>query len=190
MTYQTPYQVKLQSETFHDSDDIAAAWRLFASQIKKVYEKEYKGLVAIAGSLNSSYTAYLKKSAEEKQSRFALTLNIGSELDASGLLNYHAKLRNIDTVNEFRNMSLILHHLEEMFGVPAQTLAGVIAGNLLMEVGIQEIVAQEIATQLGGSSVITDIPSGSLAGQYKPNTFPKPKSNGGNNYQMAFRRRY
>lgn len=190
MAYNTPYQQKLQDDSFHDSDEVAAAWRLVGTQIDRNYQTEYNAMATIATSLNNSYKAYLKKSAEEKIERFSLNLNVTSRLDPSGLQQYHSTLRDPNTVNGFRNMSLVLYHIEHTFGVSQVTLAGVLAGYMQQMLALEEVVAEEIASQLGGSSVITEIPGPSLAGQYKPTTFPSRANGNGKKSQMAFRRRY
>lgn len=190
MTYNTPYQQKLQADTYHDSDETAAGWRLFASQIQDVYKDAWEDLQNLATTLEGHYKSYLKTSAEEKSQRFSLKLTISSKLDPSGLLNYHANLRDQKNVNLFRTWTIILTHLESTFGVSVDTLAGIMGGVLALQSGVHEMVAQEICVQIGGSNIITDIPGAPLAGQYQPTYFPKSKTNGGSNYQMAFRRRY
>jgi hypothetical protein len=183
----TPYTERLQPETFHDSDEIAAGWRLFAAQIENT--NEYIDIAGLASALHTHYRAYVAVLQRDKRRRFTLDLHIGNATDISALNNYHAALSANTTQRQLTRFNNLLAHLESTYSVSHSILSGISLGNISMSMGIESAVIDQLLEMTGGSSAITEIPKPSLAGQYKPNNFPNKKNGNGNGHGMAFRRR-
>lgn len=167
----TPFEQPLRDKTFHDVDQHAASWRLFAAQIDAT--NQYKDFEGFAVELNNNWVKYSNTKHKERLDRFNLTRNITTAVNLNDFDNYSLALNHRTNQNVVAKLNNLITHLSDEFSVSRELLAGITVGRIHTTHNLKTRVLQDCMSLLGASQIVSEIPHPNLAGQWKPSKFGK-----------------
>lgn len=162
----TPFENQLRTGTYYDTDQHAAAWRLFASSIQSA--PAYTNFEGFVNTQDTNWQAYELARHNEKLGRFNFTRNITTPPNLTSFNDYNEAFEmqaNKRIISRFNNL---LTHLSNEYGVSRELLASVSMGRIYAAYHINTKVLQDCMTLVGATQIIQDIPKPNIAGATSP----------------------
>lgn len=174
MARYSPYQQPTIPDAFYDKDQLAAALRIFHSQIAG--HNSALAFAQMCAAAQAAYTAYMHTKNVHLTGRFTLTRHVDTALDHNDYDSWVGFFENTARKAIIRNIVSRISYVCDIWGVNQGLVAGVTIGTVYNDQAMSQVVASTIAGLIGASSIITDIPTPNLAGSETPQHFGKSTS--------------
>lgn len=170
----TPYDQPLHTGGFHDKDELAAAWRLFESQVYNL--NAYFNFRLLADDYNNLYTTYMQEKRGYMRSRFDLTRTLATVTHTGAMDAFNNYFISTNHQRTIANLNNRLTFLAETWQVNRGLLGGVTIGDISTRSAFHQEVLNNLAKMIGAQGIITDVPTPNIAGDAQPVHYGKSTS--------------